>query len=1173
MSIALEPNMELIPGYVLSKRLGCGGYGEVWEAQAPGGLTKAIKFIHGRVDEKRASRELEAPMQVKGARHPFLLSLERIEAVHGHLVIVTELADESIKDRFSSYRTQNRDGIPRDELLGYLKDAADALDYMSEQHSLQHMDIKPENLLLLAGRVKVADFGLVQNLQKITYSIVGGLTPTYAAPELFEGRPSAYGDQYSLATLYQEMLSGHLPFHGTSPAELMRQHLHQTPDVSRLDQTDQQVVLRALNKDPYQRFTSCVEFVNSLTNRSYDPVEINTKPMTVEPDESRLSDSANPNHTVVLDTWDSEHQGSGNTLAINPGDQTASMIDPMDGLGLPRLEIEESALLPPIEAGDDEHGVIPTVFIGIGESASETLKHVRRQLFRRFGNLDDISTVKTLILDSDDANLARCVRGTDGTEFSPDDLVVLPLRRPQDYRSKSKELLSWLSRRWLYNIPRSLQTQGLRPLGRLSLVDQGFETLRRIRSVIMQVTDADAIRQASEATNTKFVSGRIRIYVVASISGGTGSGISLDLGYGVQSLLGKLGLPRDDVYGILMYSTGRAAGSREMASVNAYAWLTEFNHYASQTGGYPGAPDCDVPPFPGGHPSFRQTYLVHMGNQLDAYEWEEGTRNVAKCLYLDAFDSTGQLLDVCRRTDEGADHSKPSLRSFGLVTVNPNESPLFLKQGNLLQQMVLHHWLGNRTKTDGQPMSPSKLELVTAFPFQLNESQILLECQELTQRLKLNHDDLKQVVSRLIDSEFQGRKTNPLDNIVQRLPDSDLTGLTPGEAVQAVSSIDELLGISAFSEATTNEPRSVVIPSWLEDLAGKFIHSLGENLSSWLRDRLDDPRQRLPGANRSLDWFSEHLKDLHLRAIGERRGIDKQMKQLNRANSSQSQKDADLTGSRGLAAVNPMVTDYWSLGLRLLSLVGSLRIVTGLQSRLEGSARELSDFRHAVLRILEGLEESERMSHDAEHVDLAEDLLGVARPAVEYLEQHREDLCEELDRNLQSSLDKRQNTLHHLLTEQHDGCREVARELMFGSRSVMRSIATHNQMLPCLLKSAESVKEFVARMSKCLEMARPKLMECGGGQRLLLAAPDAASKVAFTKILTEEFGESVSAVDCPESGFVLCYEVQDLPVDAVALNLIEQRADYLGFAAQLHTRVDVDWLSLFNKTSSPMSMA
>src|SRR5204862_3381289 len=83
---------EPIPGYKLVKRIGAGGYGEVWRAEAPGQLVKAIKFVYGLLDEDRAARELKALNRIKGVRHPFLLSLERIEVVDGQLLIVTELA-------------------------------------------------------------------------------------------------------------------------------------------------------------------------------------------------------------------------------------------------------------------------------------------------------------------------------------------------------------------------------------------------------------------------------------------------------------------------------------------------------------------------------------------------------------------------------------------------------------------------------------------------------------------------------------------------------------------------------------------------------------------------------------------------------------------------------------------------------------------------------------------------------------------------------------------------------------------------------------------------------------------------------------------------------------------------------------------------------------------------
>ncbi len=195
MTTDIDVNLEPLPGYRLLEHIGSGGFGEVWRAEAPGGLTKAIKFVFGQVHERRASNELRALDRVRGVRHPFLLSLERIETIDGRLVVVTELADGSLKDRFEACRREGLSGIPRDELLGYFRDAADALDFMIDSHALQHLDIKPENLLLLASHVKVADFGLVKDLRQSEASLVGGMTPLYAAPEVFRG---GYAGQLTL---------------------------------------------------------------------------------------------------------------------------------------------------------------------------------------------------------------------------------------------------------------------------------------------------------------------------------------------------------------------------------------------------------------------------------------------------------------------------------------------------------------------------------------------------------------------------------------------------------------------------------------------------------------------------------------------------------------------------------------------------------------------------------------------------------------------------------------------------------------------------------------------------------------------------------------------------------------------------------------------------------------
>ena len=264
MANDIGTNYEPLPGYRLIERIGAGGYGEVWRCEAPGGLTKAIKLVFGQHHEKRASNELRALDHVRAVRHPFLLSLERIEVVDGRLLVVTELADGSLKDRFDLCRRDGKRGIPREELVSYLRDAADALDFMSVTHALQHLDVKPENLLLLAGHVKVADFGLVKDVRQSQASLVGGMTPLYAAPEVFRGIPSRQSDQYSLAIVYQEMLTGTPPFVGSSAAELTLHHLNDEPDLSSLAGADRYIVSRALSKDPEHRYVSCREFVDAL---------------------------------------------------------------------------------------------------------------------------------------------------------------------------------------------------------------------------------------------------------------------------------------------------------------------------------------------------------------------------------------------------------------------------------------------------------------------------------------------------------------------------------------------------------------------------------------------------------------------------------------------------------------------------------------------------------------------------------------------------------------------------------------------------------------------------------------------------------------------------------------------------------------------------------------------
>src|SRR4051812_38593662 len=269
MAATLSAQTEPIPGYRLIERLGRGGFGEVWKCEAPGGFMKAIKLVYGNLDEagdegKAAEQEKKALERIKAIRHPFILSLERYDVVDGQLMIVMELADRSLWDRFRDCRTQNLVGIPREELLRYMVEACEALDLMNQEYNLQHLDVKPQNLFLVHNHIKVADFGLVKVFEGISASVTGGVTPVYAAPETFDDRVTRFSDQYSLAVVYQELLTGIRPFNGANPRQLILQHLTHPPDLTPLPECDRAAVGRALSKKPEERFPSCTAFIAAL---------------------------------------------------------------------------------------------------------------------------------------------------------------------------------------------------------------------------------------------------------------------------------------------------------------------------------------------------------------------------------------------------------------------------------------------------------------------------------------------------------------------------------------------------------------------------------------------------------------------------------------------------------------------------------------------------------------------------------------------------------------------------------------------------------------------------------------------------------------------------------------------------------------------------------------------
>jgi serine/threonine protein kinase len=272
LSVGSEP----VPGYVLRRRLGRGGYGVVWSAAGPGGVTVAIKFIP--LGERAGEVETRALDLMKNIHHPHLTGISGIWNVDDTLIIAMELGDRTLLECLKEAQERGHEGIPADLLHEYMRETAKGIDYLNTLN-IVHRDIKPKNLLLMSGGVKVADFGLAKLLERTIASSSSAMTPAYAAPEFFEGKASSQSDQYSLAVSYCQLRGGRLPFNG-SAVQLMACHLSGTPDLSMLPQAERPIVARALEKDPELRWPDCLTFVVELSRSATSgraPVPLRSK--------------------------------------------------------------------------------------------------------------------------------------------------------------------------------------------------------------------------------------------------------------------------------------------------------------------------------------------------------------------------------------------------------------------------------------------------------------------------------------------------------------------------------------------------------------------------------------------------------------------------------------------------------------------------------------------------------------------------------------------------------------------------------------------------------------------------------------------------------------------------------------------------------------------------------
>ena len=299
-----------IPYHVLERFLGRGALGEVWLVRGPGGVSKAMKFID--LEYRHGVKELLAIQQIKRIHNAHLAQItdvwlldtegqvipdEVLDEVSSQLsnpnatmspglplphtlAVAMTLADKSLHDRLKECEAEGRQGIPYEELISYMQEAAKGIDFLNQPHvelggrAIQHCDIKPQNLLLVGGSVQVCDFGLarVVGQRKTTNRLEGTLA--YIAPEAARGeKPTPTTDQYSLAISYYELRTGSTPFPPkTSALEMLTAHTTGNLDFSLAGEAEQKVLRKATSLNPEERYPSNRAFVEAMIEANAQPV-------------------------------------------------------------------------------------------------------------------------------------------------------------------------------------------------------------------------------------------------------------------------------------------------------------------------------------------------------------------------------------------------------------------------------------------------------------------------------------------------------------------------------------------------------------------------------------------------------------------------------------------------------------------------------------------------------------------------------------------------------------------------------------------------------------------------------------------------------------------------------------------------------------------------------------
>jgi serine/threonine protein kinase/tetratricopeptide (TPR) repeat protein len=270
---ALAPQKALGDRYTIENEIGRGGMATVYRARDPRhNRSVAVKVLNADVAAALGTeRFLQEIKTVGSLTHPHIVPVHDSGETGGVLFYVMPHIDgETLRDRINRDRQ-----LSGSEVVRLTRTLASALDF-AHRHGVVHRDIKPENVMLFEGEPLILDFGIAKAIsaaggESLTQTGIAIGTPAYLSPEQASGETQLDGrsDQYSLACVVYEMISGKPPFVANTPQGVIAKRFSERPaplsSSLNVPAAASDVLLRALSLDPADRYLTVTEFSSALS--------------------------------------------------------------------------------------------------------------------------------------------------------------------------------------------------------------------------------------------------------------------------------------------------------------------------------------------------------------------------------------------------------------------------------------------------------------------------------------------------------------------------------------------------------------------------------------------------------------------------------------------------------------------------------------------------------------------------------------------------------------------------------------------------------------------------------------------------------------------------------------------------------------------------------------------